>query len=98
MTDLLRRLLATPQGAAGLVLITLIVAACLLGPALAPLDPERIDFLGRLKPPSAAHWLGGDQLGRDVLSRLLVGARSTVPPALAATPLGAPSRAVGGAV
>jgi peptide/nickel transport system permease protein len=94
MTDLLRRLLGTPQGAAGAAIVLLIVVACALGPALAPIDPERIDFLGRLKPPGAAHWLGGDQLGRDVLSRLLVGARSTVPLALAATLLGTAAGAV----
>jgi len=73
-----------------------IAAACAIGPALAPLDPEKIDFLGRFKPPGAAHWLGGDQLGRDVLSRLLVGARTTVPLALAATVIGAGSGAVMG--
>jgi peptide/nickel transport system permease protein len=94
MTDLLRRLLGTPQGAAGLVIVLLIAAACLAGPALAPIDPEKIDYLGRFKPPGAAHWLGGDQLGRDVLSRLLVGARSTVPLALAATVIGAAVGAV----
>jgi len=94
MTDLLRRLAETPQGMAGLVIVALVATACALGPALAPIDPERIDFLARLKPPSAAHWFGGDQLGRDVLSRLLVGARSTVPLALGATLIGAAAGAV----
>ena len=47
MTELLRRLLRTPQGAAGLLIVVLVAAACVLGPALAPLDPDRIDFLGR---------------------------------------------------
>lgn len=58
---------------------------CLAGPLLAPYNPEAIDFLGRFAPPSALHWLGGDQFGRDVLSRLLVGARTTLPLALLAT-------------
>jgi peptide/nickel transport system permease protein len=88
MTDLLRRLARTPQGAAGMVLILLIAIVCIFGPLLAPMSPEKIDFLGRFSPPGAAHLLGGDQLGRDVLSRVLVGARSTVPTALAATLLG----------
>ena len=88
MTDLARRMLGTPQGAAGLLIVLLVAVACAVGPALAPIDPEKIDFLGRFKPPGAAHWLGGDQLGRDVLSRLLVGARTTVPLALAATIIG----------
>ncbi len=94
MTDLARRMLGTPQGAAGLLIVLLVAVACAVGPALAPIDPEKIDFLGRFKPPGAAHWLGGDQLGRDVLSRLLVGARTTVPLALAATIIGVAAGAV----
>ena len=88
MTEILRRLLRTPQGALGVALLLLVALACLLGPALAPHDPEAIDFLGRFRPPGAQNWLGADQLGRDVLSRLLTGARTTVPFALAATLIG----------
>lgn len=94
MTDLLARLARTPQGAAGLVIVVLVILLCLLGPAVAPMDPDKIDFLGRFKPPGAQHLLGGDQLGRDVLSRLLLGARSTVPLAVAATLIGSLSGAV----
>jgi peptide/nickel transport system permease protein len=85
MTDLLRRLIRTPQGAIGLSLIVILLLICLFGPWLAPTDPEKIDFLGRFRPPGDRNWLGADQLGRDVLSRLLVGARSTIPLALLAT-------------
>lgn len=85
MIDLLRRLARTPQGGAGLLILLLLAAACVFGPAVAPYGPEHIDFLGRFQPPGARHWFGADQLGRDVLSRLLTGARSTVPTALAAT-------------
>jgi peptide/nickel transport system permease protein len=88
MIELLRRLLRTPQGLTGAVLVLLIAIACVAGPLLAPMNPDAIDFLGRFASPDARHWLGGDQLGRDVLSRLLVGARDTVPMALAATLLG----------
>jgi peptide/nickel transport system permease protein len=94
MTDLLRRLLRTPHGAAGSFLLLLVALACLLGPALAPHDPDALDFLGRFRPPGARNWLGADQLGRDVLSRLLIGARTTVPLALLATLLGTLSGAV----
>ena len=45
-----------------MLLVLLVAGLCLLGPALAPLDPEKIDFLGRFRPPGPAHWLGGDQL------------------------------------
>jgi peptide/nickel transport system permease protein len=88
MTDLVGRLLRTPQGAIGCTLILLLAVACVAGPWIAPKDPEAIDFLGRFRPIGAENWLGADQLGRDVFSRLLVGARSTVPMALAATLLG----------
>ena len=85
MTELARRLFRTPQGLVGSALLLVLAVACLLGPVLAPYDPEAIDFLGRFAPPSARHWLGGDQLGRVVLSRLLWGARTTVPLAMLAT-------------
>ncbi|MBC9208008.1 ABC transporter permease [Roseomonas aerophila] len=94
MTDLLRRLLRTPQGAIGSALLVLLALLCLLGPELAPRDPEAIDFLGRFRPPGAQNWLGADQLGRDVLSRLMTGARSTIPLALLATLLGTLAGAV----
>jgi peptide/nickel transport system permease protein len=88
MIDVLRRLARTPQGKAAILLILLIAIVCAFGPALAPRDPDSINFLGRFRPPGPVYLLGGDQLGRDVLSRLLVGARSTVPAALGATLLG----------
>lgn len=94
MTELSRRLLRTPQGLVGSALILLVAIVCVAGPGLAPMSPNAIDFLGRFAPPGARHLLGADQLGRDVLSRLLTGARDTVPLALAATLLGTLSGAV----
>ena len=91
---LLARLLRTPQGAAGLVLLSLIALLALLGPGLAPRNPEAIDFLARFRPPGAQNWLGADQLGRDVLSRVMTGARATVPLAVLATLLGTVAGAV----
>jgi peptide/nickel transport system permease protein len=94
MTDVLRRLSRTPQGALALVLLVVLIVACLGGPWLAPRDPEKIDFLGRFRPPGSTNWLGTDQLGRDVMSRLLVGARDTLWLALAATLTGSLAGAV----
>lgn len=94
MTDLLRRLLRTPQVAIGSALLLLLLLLCIAGPELAPRDPEAIDFLGRFRPPGAENWLGADQLGRDVLSRLMTGARATIPLALLATLLGTLAGAV----
>src|SRR5260221_11484633 len=84
MTDALHRLLRTPQGVLGLALLAVLLLACLLGGSLAPYSPEAMDFAGRFAAPGARHWFGADQLGRDVLSRLLVGARSTLALAVAA--------------
>jgi peptide/nickel transport system permease protein len=61
---------------AGLAL--LVLAAALLAPWLAPQDPSRQALEDRLERPSKAHWLGRDELGRDILSRLLLGARVSV--------------------
>jgi peptide/nickel transport system permease protein len=85
MTEVGARLLRTPQGVLGLGLLLILALICALGPALAPYEPDAIDFLGRFAPPGANHWFGADQLGRDVLSRLLGGARATVLLAILAT-------------
>jgi peptide/nickel transport system permease protein len=98
MTELARRLLRTPQGALGVAIILVLLLTSLFGSFLAPRSPEEISFLGRFHAPDAQYWLGGDQLGRDVLSRLLVGARTTLPAALAATLLGTLTGAVVGTV
>ncbi len=68
-------LLRSPLTVAGLVLILLFGLSALLAPVLAPADPRDQKLSQRLKPPSATHWLGTDQLGRDILSRLLFGAQ-----------------------
>jgi peptide/nickel transport system permease protein len=59
---------------AGAVLVGLIAASALLAPWIAP-DPNHVDLDAVLSPPSAAHWLGTDGLGRDVGARLVYGAR-----------------------
>ena len=59
----------------GLLLLATIVLVALLAPLLAPHDPLEQNILARLEPPSAEFWLGTDSFGRDVLSRLIYGAR-----------------------
>ena len=56
-------------------LFLLIVLAALFGPALVPYDPLESDTVAALKPPSALHWFGTDQLGRDIFSRVVVATR-----------------------
>lgn len=60
------------------VLVLLIVSAALFAPWIAPYDPLAQDILARLKGPSADHWLGADQFGRDILSRVLFGMRASL--------------------
>lgn len=73
-----RRLARNPLAFASLVALVLILGAALLAPWIAPYSPERMDILHRLAPPSAAHWLGTDDFGRDEFSRVLFGARLSV--------------------
>jgi peptide/nickel transport system permease protein len=59
----------------GAVLVTLLVICALFAPWLAPQDPAYIDLPSRLGAPSHAHWFGTDELGRDIFSRIIFGAR-----------------------
>jgi peptide/nickel transport system permease protein len=72
---LLRRSRRQPLAAAGIVLLAAFVLGGVTAPWIAPQSPSAIDLLHRLEAPSAAHWAGTDELGRDILSRLLWGAR-----------------------
>ncbi len=62
----------------GLLMLTVLVMTLILAPSVVPYDPAAQNLLARLSPPSADHWLGTDNLGRDTFSRLLVGGRFTV--------------------
>ena len=62
-----------PLGMAGFVLVSIILLLTILAPWLAPYDPLDVNVYNRLASPSAEHWLGTDQLGRDILSRVLYG-------------------------
>ena len=69
------RIRRQPLAAIGLLLLTIFVVGGVAAPWLAPANPAAIDLGHRLDGPSAAHWAGTDELGRDTLSRLLWGAR-----------------------
>jgi len=62
----------------GGTLIAILILAALLAPLLAPFDPNAQMMSARLQPPSAEHWLGTDGFGRDLLSRVIYGARPTL--------------------
>ncbi|WP_233548657.1 ABC transporter permease [Galactobacter valiniphilus] len=60
------------------VVLVVAVLCAVLAPWLAPYDPDRIDLMNQYASPSAAHWLGTDSLGRDMLSRMMHGARTAL--------------------
>src|SRR5271170_5263295 len=71
----IRRIGSQPLAALGALLLAGFVLAAVFAPVIAPANPAAIDLNHRLAPPSTAHWLGSDELGRDILSRILYGAR-----------------------
>lgn len=73
-----RGLLRDPMGLLGLILVVAFVAMAALAPILAPYDPVKLDVMQKFQPPSLAHWAGTDQLGRDLLSRIIYGARTAL--------------------
>lgn len=76
--DTLKRLLRSPSAVAGAVIVLLLVLAGIFAPLLTPFDPVRQDLRSVLQAPSSTHLLGTDNLGRDVLARILYGARLTL--------------------
>jgi peptide/nickel transport system permease protein len=82
---LLRRLLRRPLGVAALAYLLIVITAAVFAPLLAPYGSTSIDLLHVLQGPSPTHWLGTDAIGRDLLSRLIFGARPTLVGVLIAT-------------
>jgi peptide/nickel transport system permease protein len=71
--------LANPTAVVGLIIVVLLILAGFLAPWLSMgHSPLTQDLAGRLAPPSAAHWFGTDELGRDILARTLYGSRATL--------------------
>ena len=93
--------LVTPARAATMLLAVIALAA-LIAPLVAPAASEMMDLAARRAPPSLAHWFGTDELGRDVLARVLVGARVSLAigclSAVLAVALGSAIGSVGGFV
>ncbi|MBX3144704.1 MAG: ABC transporter permease [Trueperaceae bacterium] len=78
------RLRRNPVGFLGFILAVFVVLAAVLGPELTPYDPIRQSIRERFQGPSAAHWLGTDHFGRDTLSRILHGYRTSLSVSLGA--------------
>jgi len=73
--DLMRR---QPLGTAGAFVVVLMVLATIFAEVLSPYDPELISFESMLVPPSVDHWMGTDAFGRDILTRIIYGARTAL--------------------
>ncbi|MDL2318867.1 ABC transporter permease [Eubacteriales bacterium OttesenSCG-928-A19] len=69
----------------GFVILVVMILMAILAPVLAPYSPDKQDLLGALAAPSAAHWLGTDALGRDLLSRIIYGSRASLSVGLVST-------------
>ena len=79
------KLLRDPMGLAGLILVATFILMAVFAPLVAPYDPLKLDIPNKFAPPSWQHWLGTDQLGRDMLSRIFYGSRVALGIALTAT-------------
>lgn len=74
----LRKIAANPLAIIGLVLFLILLLACMAAPLISTYGPNAIDLRNRLSPPSRAHLLGTDQIGRDIFSRILYGGRISI--------------------
>ncbi|MDV5355378.1 ABC transporter permease [Enterobacter asburiae] len=74
----LKKFLANKSAVLGAVIVGIFVLIALLAPWIAPFDPVKADFMAVRKAPSVLHWFGTDELGRDILSRMVWGARTSL--------------------
>lgn len=87
-TETLRSTFDNPLSVAGAIGCVILVLTAIAGPVLAPYDPLEQSMLARFAPSSVSHWLGTDEFGRDVLSRLLFAARASIGISLMSVGLG----------
>ena len=67
-----------PLASAGGFVVLIMIVATIFADVLSPYDPEAADFMNMLTPPSADYWLGTDMFGRDILTRIIYGARTAL--------------------
>ncbi len=76
--EFLRRLFHSPSAKIGAIILAFFVTVAIFAPAIAPFDPLQMGVGKNLQPPSAAHWFGTDEFGRDLFSRMVFGSRLTL--------------------
>ena len=91
-------ILHQPLGAAGLVFIVVMALAAVFAPWVTPYDPLAVDYGGMLAAPTWQHWMGTDSFGRDVMTRVIYGARTALAVGFLASFLGSTVGAVIGVV
>lgn len=82
-TGLARRLVANRFTAVALAIVVALMLIAILAPWIAPYPPSNVNLFARLQPMSGRHWFGTDEVGRDILSRLIYGARISIGVSLA---------------
>jgi peptide/nickel transport system permease protein len=87
LSAVIREMLSRPSGCIGLFLVIANVALALFSPFFAPFDFKAMNANAILAPPDSTHWLGTDQLGRDILTRTILGGRQAILVTAIATPL-----------
>jgi peptide/nickel transport system permease protein len=87
--DAWRRLIRQPLSVLAGAIVIILIFMAIFGPMLAPYDPNHIEMSNRFAPPSLSHPLGTDDFGRDILSRIMVGARLSLQVGLIAVGLAA---------
>ncbi len=88
MRDAFRRLIRNRSAVAGGVVLALLVLLAIAAPLISSYDPTAPALRTRLQPPSASHWFGTDEFGRDILTRVFYGARISLPVGLIALAIG----------
>jgi len=95
---LTRALMRNPLAMVGLAIIVALLVVAALAPWIAPYSPLEGNLQNRLQPPSRAHWMGTDELGRDIMSRVIHGARITLYIVMLVAVISAPLGLIVGAV
>lgn len=89
LKNMLSILMENKAAMAGAIIIAIYILVALFAPLLAPYDPFEIDLKNKLVPPSADHWMGTDDKGRDILSRIIFGSRLSMGVGFASVAFGA---------
>jgi peptide/nickel transport system permease protein len=95
---LVRALMRNPLAMVGLAIIVALLLVAAFAPWIAPYSPLEGNLQNRLQPPSGAHWMGTDELGRDIMSRVIHGARITLYIVMLVAVISAPLGLIVGAV